>query len=59
MPSRTGIELLPHACRIVEVASRAPPAGGGPHEAPRVRAFREIRNSAAEPDALIAESATR
>ena len=28
MPSRTGIELLPHVCRIVEVASRARLFGG-------------------------------
>jgi hypothetical protein len=55
MPSRTGIELLPHACRIVEVASRTRLRGGGAHDAPRVRAFREIRYSAAEPDAIAGE----
>ena len=55
MASRTGIELLPHACRIVEVASRARLFGGSSPEAPRVRAFREIPYSAADPDALSAD----
>ena len=55
MASRTGIELLPHTCRIVEVASRARLFGGSSTEAPRVRAFREIPRSSADPDALTAE----
>jgi hypothetical protein len=53
--ARTGIELLPHACRIVEVTARARPFGGGLPAAPRVRAFREIPYTAADPDALTAE----
>ena len=44
--ARTGIELLPHACRIVEVAPRARLFGGGAPEPPRVTAFREIPYSA-------------
>jgi Tfp pilus assembly PilM family ATPase len=55
MANRTGIELLPHACRIVEVASRARLFGGSSLEPPQVRAFREIPYSAADPDALTAE----
>ena len=55
MANRTGIELLPHACRVVEVASRRRLFGGGAPEAPRVRAFREIPYSASDPDALTAE----
>ena len=53
--ARTGIELLPHACRIVEVASRARLFGGGAPEPPRVTAFREIPYSGGDPDALTAE----
>jgi hypothetical protein len=53
--ARTGIELLPHACRIVEVASRARLFGGGAPEPPRVTAFREISYSGGDPDALTAE----
>jgi Tfp pilus assembly PilM family ATPase len=55
MAKRTGIELLPHACRIVEVASRARLFGGSSPEALRVRAFREIPCSAADPETLAAE----
>jgi len=55
MANRTGIELLPHACRIVEVASRTRLFGGSTPGPLRVRAFREIPYSAADPDALTAE----
>jgi hypothetical protein len=55
MPSRTGIELLPHVCRIVEVAPRARLLGRGAAEPPRVRAFREIPYSAADAGALTVE----
>jgi hypothetical protein len=55
MPSRTGIELLPHACRIVEVASRTRLRGGGALDAPRVRAFREIPSSSDGPDGVAGE----
>jgi Tfp pilus assembly PilM family ATPase len=55
MANRTGIELLPHVCRVVEVASRTRLFGGDTGTAPRVRAFREIPYSAADPDALTAE----
>jgi len=55
MVKRTGIELLPHACRIVEVASPARPFGGGVPSSPRVRAFREIPCSPSDPGALTAE----
>lgn len=55
MPSRTGIELLPHVCRIVEVAPRTRLFGGGATEPPRVRAFREIPYSAAGSGALTGE----
>jgi hypothetical protein len=55
MANRTGIELLPTACRIVEVASRARVFGGATPEAARVRAFREIPYSAADPASLTAE----
>jgi hypothetical protein len=54
MASRTGIELLPHACRIVEVASPVRLLGGGSSGSPRVRAFREIPYSLSDPDALTA-----
>jgi len=53
--ARTGIELLPHACRIVEVAPRARLFGGGAPEPPRVTAIREIPYSAGDPEALTAE----
>ncbi len=53
--ARTGIELLPHACRIVEAASRARLFGGGAPEPPRVTAFREIAYSDGDPDAFAAE----
>ena len=53
--ARTGIELLPHACRIVEVASRSRLFGGPAPGPPRVRAFREVPYSAVDPDALTAE----
>jgi hypothetical protein len=52
MLKRTGIELLPHACRIVEVASPARLFGGGTSDSPRVRAFREIPCSPSDPGAL-------
>ena len=55
MPSRTGIELLPHVCRIVEVAPRARLFGGRRPEPPRVRAFREIPYSSADSGALTGE----
>jgi hypothetical protein len=55
MPTRLGIELLPHVCRIVEVASGAPPFGGRPPHRPRVRAFREVACNAADPGAFTAE----
>jgi Tfp pilus assembly protein PilN len=55
MVKRTGIELLPHACRIVEVASPARLFGGGASDSPRVRAFREVPYSSSDPDALTAE----
>src|SRR5512136_434365 len=55
MAGRTGIELLPHVCRIVEVATRARLFGGGPPERPRVTAFREVAYSPADPDAFAAE----
>jgi hypothetical protein len=55
MANRTGIELLPHACRIVEVASRARLFGGRSSGAPRVQVFREILYSATDPDALTSE----
>ena len=55
MANRTGIELLPHACRIVEVASRARLSGGGRPADLRVRAFREIPYSPADPESLTAE----
>jgi len=55
MAGRTGIELLPHVCRIVEVATRARLFGGGPPERPRVRAFREVAYSPADPDAFAVE----
>jgi hypothetical protein len=55
MANRTGIELLPHACRVVEAASPARPFSGGAPDSPRVRAFREIPYSPADPGALIAE----
>ncbi|MGE5199730.1 MAG: hypothetical protein ACM3H9_08820, partial [Rhodospirillaceae bacterium] len=40
--------------RVVEVASRTRPFGGGQPETPRVRAFREIPYAASDPDALAA-----
>lgn len=55
MPSRTGIELLPHVCRIVEVAPRARLFGARAGEPPRVRAFREIPYSTTDAGALIGE----
>jgi hypothetical protein len=54
MAKRTGIELLPHACRIVEVASPARLFGGGASGSPRVRAFREVPYRPAEPEAFTA-----
>jgi hypothetical protein len=54
MVKRTGIELLPHACRIVEVALPARLSGGGASGGPRVRAFREIPCSSSDPEALTA-----
>ena len=55
MANRTGIELLPHACRIVEVASSARLFGGGASGRPRVRVFREIPYSPSDPGTLTAE----
>ena len=55
MAKRTGIELLPHACRIVEVASPARFSGDAGVVSPRVRAFREIPYSPSDPEALTAE----
>lgn len=57
MANRTGIELLPHVCRIVEVQGgggwfgRSGSRAGGS----RVRAFREIPYSSGRPDLLTAE----
>jgi hypothetical protein len=55
MATRLGIELLPHVCRIVEVAAGAPPFGGGTPLRPRVRAFREIPCVPSDPDAFAVE----
>jgi hypothetical protein len=55
MAKRTGIELLPHACRVVEVASPARFSGDAAPRRPRVRAFREIPLTASDPEALTAE----
>ena len=55
MANRTGIELLSHACRVVEVASRARLFGGGPPAGVRVRAYREIPYSSADPESFAAE----
>ena len=55
MATRLGIELLPHVCRIVEVAAGAPPFGGSAPRRPRVRAFREIPYNASDPDAFASE----
>ena len=52
MASRTGIELLPHACRVVEVQLRARLFRGGLPEPPRVRAFSEIPWSDTDPAEL-------
>ena len=55
MATRLGIELLPHVCRIVEVAAGAPPFGGGAPRRPRVRAFREVPCNPSDPDAFAVE----
>lgn len=56
MANRTGIELLPGVCRIVEAKTRTRAHGGGASNAgPRVRVFHEIPYSAADPGSLTAE----
>lgn len=56
MANRTGIELLPRVCRIVEARTRTRAQGGGASPAsPRVRVFHEIPYSTADPESLTAE----
>ncbi len=55
MANHTGIELLPHVCRIVEVDTKRRVFGGGAPPATRVRAFHEIPYSASDPAHLTAE----
>ena len=55
MANRTGIELLPYVCRIVEVKTGTSLFGRGPSPGPRVRAFHEIPYAAANPGSLTAD----
>jgi len=55
MANRTGIELLPYVCRIVEVKTGTSVFGRGPSAGPRVRVFHEIPYSPANPGSLTAD----
>jgi len=55
MANRTGIELLPTVCRIVEIQSGGGLFGGKGRKAGRVRTFREIPYSPGSPGFLTAE----
>ncbi|MCX6550322.1 MAG: hypothetical protein NTY02_04810 [Acidobacteria bacterium] len=55
MANRTGIELLPYVCRIVEVQTGSGLFGRGRGGATRVRAFHEIPYSAGSPGFLTGE----
>jgi Tfp pilus assembly PilM family ATPase len=57
MANRTGIELLPQVCRIVEVKVGTALFGGGrsPSAGPRIRVFHEIPYSDSNPGSLTAE----
>jgi Tfp pilus assembly PilM family ATPase len=55
MANRTGIELLPYVCRIVEVKTGTSVFGRGPSAGPRVRVFHEIPYSAANLGSLTAD----
>ena len=55
MANRTGIELLPYVCRIVEVRTGTGVFGRGPSAGPRVRVFHEIPYAAANPGSLTAD----
>jgi len=55
MANRTGIELLPYVCRIVEVKTGTRVFGRGSSGGARVRVFHEIPYSATNPGSLTAD----
>jgi Tfp pilus assembly PilM family ATPase len=55
MANRTGIELLPDVCRIVEVRTATRVFGRGPSAGSRVRVFHEIPYTAGDPGSLTAD----